>query len=351
MSSPLSTGSPNFYSLTGKINPITEIINAGILTSGKVFWVKDTSDDDYVSFKDSVGRENLFDTIQAAIDKCTSDQNDYVMVCPKKNGAVWQLTEGINLDEDNVHLISVGYGRSNIGYSNTIEGYAVGVVHDDQFLYVTGNGCEVAGFRFSGTGAATAAAGYGSTDEGILVVNANNVWVHDCHVEVSGSAATAWDALGSVSCGYIKVADGKAGARFENVTLHAGTTNAGSATLVNVGAESKDATFKDCTFVWGGADTDTAVMRVGTGDIGLLLFDKCKFVNINSATAPASLITGNVTAEEGVVLFDHCAAVGVTAMGTDSQVFIVPAVGGGTIANLIENPMLAGAGTCLLAST
>ena len=108
----------------GKIDPLSEIRNAGIITTGNVFWVKDPSDADYVSFKDEVGRENLFDTIQAAINKCTSDQNDYVMVCPKKDGAVWQLSAALDLNKNRVHLISVGYNRTNVGYSNIIEGYA-----------------------------------------------------------------------------------------------------------------------------------------------------------------------------------------------------------------------------------
>jgi hypothetical protein len=347
----LSPSSPNYFALSGKIDPISEIKNAGLITSGKVIWVKDPSDDDYSAFKEAVGSDDNFsDTIQGGIDKCTSDTNDYVLVCPKKNGAVWQLSEGINLDEDNVHLISVGYMKTNIGYSNTLEGYASATVHDDQFLYITGNNCEVAGFRFSGTGAGSGAAGKGSIDDGLLYVNAKNCWVHDCHMVVSGSASTAWDVLGSISCGFVKIGDNADGARFDNFTMHIGTTAAGSPTLINVGAEAKDVTFADCSVVFTATDTDNPVIRVGTGDIGCLLFDRCKFVNINSATLPASLAVGNVTAEEGIVLFDHCSAVGFTAMGTDTQVFIAPGAAGGTIASLVENTGLAIAGTSLMVS-
>lgn len=345
----LNSNTPNYYALTGKINPLSEIMNAGVLTSGNVYWVKASTDTDYYDLFHSVGKQYVFDNIQDAINACTSDQNDYVFVCPKADGTPWDLTAAIDLDEDNVHLISVGYNATNIGYSNTLRGYASTVAHDDEFLYVTGNNCEVAGFRLLGTGAATAASGVtGTIDNALLYVNADNVWVHDCHVEYSGSAATAWDKLGK---GMIAVGGGKNGARFDNVTYYGGTTNAGTPTIINIGAESRDATFKDCTFVWKGVDTDTANIRVGTGDIGLLLFDRCRFVNFNHATAPDSLCVGNVTTEEGVVLFDHCAAVGITAMGTDAEVFVVPGQGGGTIANLLENPGLAIPGTALLPTT
>src|SRR5438477_493687 len=72
-----------FLAFGGKIDPISEIRNAGIVTSGSVFWVKATSDSDYVTFVDAVGASNVTNGIQAAINKCRNDKNDYVLVVPK----------------------------------------------------------------------------------------------------------------------------------------------------------------------------------------------------------------------------------------------------------------------------
>ena len=78
-----------------KIDPMSEIRNAGILTTSEVYWVKDLGDDDYVSLKNQVGKHYITNTIQDAIDKCVSDQNDYVMVCPKKDGSAWEMGTAI----------------------------------------------------------------------------------------------------------------------------------------------------------------------------------------------------------------------------------------------------------------
>lgn len=330
-----------FAAFGGKIDPISEIRNAGIVTSGNVFWVKDPSDSDYVEFKDAVGQENLFDTIQAAIDKCTSDQNDYVMVCPKKDGAVWTMAAALDLNEDRVHLISVGYGRTHCGYSNTIEGYAVGTLHDDQLIEVTGKGCEIAGFNFKGTGAATAAAG--GTTLGMLYLSgsAHDLWLHDTHFDLMGSAASAWQKM---TGGVIRGGSAVEGFLAENVTIHMGTMTAATIPVVTQSAEGKDWTFRDCAFTFTAGDTDHEPFIAGTGDIGLLLFDRCKFVNVNNATAPASLITGEVTDEQGLVLFDYCTAVGITAYGTNAQVYCAPTWPAGTIA-VMTNPGIATLGS------
>lgn len=341
--SDILSGSRNYFHLNGKINPLTEIMNAGIMTSGNVYWVKDPSDDDYISFKDSVGRQYCYDTIQEAIDKCTSDQNDYVMVCPKKAGAAWELSTAINLDKNKVHLISVGYGRTNTGFTNTLTGWAVGTTHDDEFIYVTGTACEIAGFHLAGTGAATMSeTSVGTIDNGLLYVAAPDCWVHDCDLSVVGSADTAFDEIGK---GIISAGSAAApGARFENVNVEAVTVGAGTPTLFNTGEENKGWQVKDCTFTfWSGA-TDHEPLIAGTGVIGMLLLDNCKFININSGTVPASVLNGDVTPTEGAALMHYCSGVNVTSFGTNDATFVVP-TSSGTAANTMKNPGIGIIGT------
>ena len=48
-----------------KINPLSDIANLGIQTTGNVAFVKHPSDADYIRVKEDVGNDKLFDTIQA----------------------------------------------------------------------------------------------------------------------------------------------------------------------------------------------------------------------------------------------------------------------------------------------
>lgn len=340
-----------FSAFGGKIDPISELRNSGLVTSGDVYWVKDPSDDDYLSFKDAVGgSEYCYDTIQEAINKCTNDQNDYVMVCPKKDMAVWQLSAAIDLNKDKVHLISVGYGRQSKGYSNILEGYAATTTHDDEFLHITGSGCEVAGFYIHGTGAGTAATGYGTISNGLLYFSGTceDVWVHDCTVRADGSNAAVWDTLAGVVAGSVGVKN----VRLTNVSIETGTAlTTGTTVLLGVGGACKDWTVEDCTFKWWNSATTNRPINIGTGDIGALLFDQCKFLNINAATAPASLCTGNIAAESGIALFHFCSAVGVTAYGTDTEVYVAPTASGTSAGAKMQNTLIAIVGTCASPTT
>src|SRR3990167_9764160 len=89
-----------------KINPLSDIANLGIVTTGNVVFVKDPGDDDYRRVKEDVGNENLFDTIQAAIDspKIRDGKNDYIIVCPKDDNTAYVPSgtpAGVVLDKDN----------------------------------------------------------------------------------------------------------------------------------------------------------------------------------------------------------------------------------------------------------
>ena len=69
-----------FLAYGGKIDPLSEIRNAGIVTNGSVFWSKQVDDPDYTTFQAVVGQQSTFGTIQGAIDKARDDKNDYVLV-------------------------------------------------------------------------------------------------------------------------------------------------------------------------------------------------------------------------------------------------------------------------------
>ena len=105
-----------FLAFGGKIDPLSEIRNAGIVTNGSVFWVKAVADSDYTTFQDSVGAANVRNTAQGGIDQARSDLNDYVIVTPQDANEVYALGTAIDVNEDRVHLISAGYTKAAQGY-------------------------------------------------------------------------------------------------------------------------------------------------------------------------------------------------------------------------------------------
>lgn len=347
-------GSKNYFHLGGKIDPIAEIVNAGILTTGKVYWVKDIDDEDYLEFKDRVGEHYCDTDIQSAIDKCVDDQNDYVMVCPKNAGSAWHVIPaigGINLNKDKVHLIGVGYNANNQYYGCRIEGFGTagvgtalgGTITDNGLLYVTGNGCEVAGFRL----AATAGTGGGGTAEtaACLGISGHDAWVHDCAVEISGGA---WDE-GTPSAAIVG-GSAISGARLENLDVSYGTdTTAGAINGVTLGAQARDWLIKDSRFFTWAEDAEDAAIVSGTGSIrGIhVLVDNCMAINANTGTAVAEMVQGTCPALS-MSHIKNCAAVGFTAMSDDAQITITPTLNG--TVGLLENPGLAISGTALLAT-
>src|SRR6266571_2885324 len=140
-----------FLAFGGKIDPISEIRNGGLLTSGSALWVKNVTDADYRTFANQVGPANIFTDIQSAINRARNDKNDYIFVCPQDGGSAWTNTTNVGsaiiINKARVHLISVGYGKTPYGYSNTIRGFGTATAYDTAVVKVLAPGVEIAGFR------------------------------------------------------------------------------------------------------------------------------------------------------------------------------------------------------------
>src|SRR3990167_4749644 len=183
-----------------KVDPLSEIRNAGILTTGNVVWVKHPDDADYITVKEAVGNENLFDDIQSAVDssKVRSGKNDYVIVCPRDDNTAWVpagTPAGVVLDKHNVHLIGLGAGRAFGSASVVLEAPGTaGTIGTMGILQITGNSCEVAGLHFRGTAGTSQGGTMGDGgDGGVVTIGAgvNGVYLHDFKVEKQG---IQWDA-------------------------------------------------------------------------------------------------------------------------------------------------------------
>ena len=163
---------PSMVLAANKINPLSDIKNLGIQTTGNVVFVKHPSDADYRTVKESVGNENLFDTIQSAIDspKVRSGKNDYVIVCPRDDNTAWLPTgtpAAVNLNKHNVHVVALGatgaFGSASVVLE--LPGTA-GTIGTMGLLQITGNSSGFTGFHFRGTAGTSAGGTLGDGGDG-----------------------------------------------------------------------------------------------------------------------------------------------------------------------------------------
>lgn len=331
---------------TYKIDPLTEIRNAGIVTNGDVFWVSSESDSAHRDRIDALGRKEVKVSLQAAIDDATTDNNDYILVVPTDGGTVRPLGTAVDVNEDRLHILGVGYKPTPVAYDGlTFEGYAVASGVDTELLAITGAGVEIGGLKFQGTsgthanGTMTSMVTVGTAASG----TPHDLWVHDVHVENTQSAAAGGTAdIINISG---DVATGITGITFERCWL--GNWNWAPQDVIAIAgtAGPTRSTFKDVTFVMNAQATTDQFVTLGTGATEYTSFENCKFINVDAGTAPASAVEG-ASLLDNPVLMSNCSAVNVSAFGTDTEVFVTPSMQG-SATNGQYNPGIARVGTAV----
>ena len=128
-----------FLANGGKIDPLTDIRNMGIVTAGDVYWVSSVSDSDHTARTDKMGRQVVKTSIQQAVDATVNDQNDYILVVPSDANAVFGLGTAVDLNKDRVHLLGLGYNKAKNSYSVTVRDN-FGTTPDTEVINVTGDG-------------------------------------------------------------------------------------------------------------------------------------------------------------------------------------------------------------------
>ncbi len=300
-----------FHALLGaKIDPFSEIKNSGLLTTGSVLVVKDPSDVDYLVVKDAVGRDNFFDDPQAALDKTRSDMNDYVLVAPKDANGIWDLGTALDIVNDRVHLISLGHTNALHGYSNTIRGFGSAAL-DSEVVNVTGNGVEVAGFRFLGTHGTTA----DGTIDNVLNVTGSQFNIHHSVVESNVAAGASDGTLVNVG------ANG-----FAANHSWFGNTSGNQAAISVTGATTRHL-FENCTFVMDAEAVGDEFFLSAAGAGQYSIVRDSAFINLELGTLVASAITGSV-AVDNPWLFMNNSYVNITDAGSDPTVFVSPSASG-----------------------
>ena len=337
-----------FLAYGGKIDPLSEIRNAGIVTNGSVFWTKAVADSDYTTFQDQVGAANVRNTAQASIDQVRSDTNDYVIVCPQDANAVYALGTAIDVNEDRVHLIGAGYTKASMGYALTFRGYVVADVNDTNLMDVTGAGCELAGFRLLGTSGTAAT---GTINAGFLRLGtaasgtAHMTNVHDVVIENTQAAAAG----GTTDLVTVQgdVGGGIVGCRFDDCWI-GDWAWAPAACVRETGTAGPTRTqFRNTDFVIDAQATTDSFVTIGTGVTEYHKFKDCNFINVTAGTLVASAIVGAVLVDNPVLL-DNCRYLNVTQAGTDTEAYKSPA-SSGTQAALFDYGIYKG--TAALAAT
>ena len=313
---------------TYKIDPLTEIRNAGIVTSGDVYWVSSVSDANHTTRRNDLGRAVVKETVQAAIDASRDDHNDYIMVIPTDGGTVRPLGTAIDVNKERVHILGVGYKPVPMAYNGlTFEGYAVTSGVDTELINVVSAGVELGGLKFLGTsgthanGTITALMRVGTAAAG----TPHDLWVHDVQVENTQAAAANGTAFIVNITG--DVATGINGIRFDRAWL--GNWAWAPAAVVQMGgtAGPTRTAFHDTTFVIDAQATTDDFVVLGTGQTEYAIFKNCDFINVAAGTAPASALTGAVLVDNPV-LMRNCSYINVTQAGTDTEVFKAPAYSG-----------------------
>jgi len=327
-----------------KIDPLSEIRNAGIITNGDVFWVSSVSDDQHRVRTDEMGNSVVKLTVQDAVDAAKTDNNDYILVVPTDGGTVRPLGTAIDVNEDRLHIIGLGATPAPQAYNGlTFEGYVAATGIDTEMVSVTGAGVHMEGLKFLGT-SGTAALG---TMTAIMTVGtAASGTPHDLslvnmHLENTQAAAASGTAdILNVSG---DVAGGIQGLYFEKSWF--GNWNWAPEAVVQFGGTAGPTRFKfkDCTFVTDAQATTDDIVNLGTGVTEYGEFENCKFINVEAGTAPASAITGALLLDNPVLAWD-CKGANVTAIGTDTELLVTPTQAGTAGAGL-HNPNIAFVGS------
>jgi hypothetical protein len=148
--------------------------------AGNVFYVNGGSDGPTDDLFDGLRPETPKQTIQAAIDLCTANNNDYVIILNYGGNGRAAETWPVVVDNDLMHIIGVG----TVGQKWPVvrpNAPAAGDLNSPAFS-VTADRVEIAGLEIGG----------GDAAGGIHPVDAGGVWgltIHDCFFGVTGDSA------------------------------------------------------------------------------------------------------------------------------------------------------------------
>ena len=320
-----------------KVDPLSEIRNSGIMTNGSVIWVKQVADADYTNFADQVGAGVIRNTPQAGVNLTRTDRNDYVMLVPADANAVYGQGTALDIANDRVHMVGIGYGEAKRSYSVTVRSN-MGTTPDTELLHVSGDGVQIAGVRFLGTLGTNAG---GTMSNGVARIAGHDFWAKSVVFEDS---TDIWGTPPVVRGMGTAAHDARFDSCFFAISGTGNVESAGNSALVIGGDGNKRWEFNDSFFTLPAGSVTETFFTPGTGAKERTVFNRSHFGNVNgTAFVITSAIRGSVTANNPVLL-NYSTGLAITAMGTDPNVFTVPNESGTAGAGL-HNPYIYRVGT------
>ena len=319
-----------------KVDPLSEIRNSGIMTNGSVLWVKQVADADYTNFADQVGADVIRNTIADSLLQTRDERNDYVMVIPADANAVYGQGTAVDITNDRVHMVGVGYGEAKRSYSITVRSN-MGTVPDTELLHVSGAGVQIAGLRFLGTLGTNAG---GTMSNGVARIAGHDFWAKSCVFEDS---TNIWGTPPVVRGMGTLAHDARFDDCFFAITGTGNVESAGNSALVVGGDGNKRWEFNNGRFTMPMGSTTETYFSPGTGAKERTEFNDCYFGNtLGTRFVTTSAIRGSTDANNPVLL-TNCRSIALTAFGTDPNVFSVPNQSGTTVG--LHQPFIFRVGT------
>jgi len=283
-----------------------KLAGAGMLSTGRILLVKDANDPDLNELLHTFSRDDHFTDIQSALDVCSDDQNDYVLVCPTDNNTAWAQTANLDVKGTGkygrfLHLIGLerGPNKPEISFAGA---FAVRVGNGA----LTGARCrsvELANLRISASG---------TTNIHVLELGDSSGFTYDTLIrncDISTTATTAAMA---------EIKDFSQQAFFDDCVLGQPSAHPDDIYLQGAGAAATGVTvFRNCKFIHFAAATADQYATIVAG--ANVLFQKCDFYNANHANF--AIAVGVVSAEMAILANCNMLA---TTMATTAKSLVAP---------------------------
>lgn len=295
---------------------IGKLAGAGLLSTGRIYYVKHTSDADRPEFVSTIPGSRRFITIQAALAVCRSGAHDYVLLCPQDDNAAWAQTADIDILGRDIHLVGVSSGpnRPLITFS-TAKSIDIGngAVTGDRT-----RGIELGNLKVTASGATS----IHCIDVGDSSKFTYDTWIHDCLISTTATSAAK-----------AEIKDFGSDLLVERCTIGQYGTHPDDNYLQGAGAIGGE--FRDCLFMHDAAGAGDQFATIVSTSLPCV-FRGCIFVNKGTATMTVGI------ASAGLAVMHNCGMTKATAMATTSQSLITPSgMGLSVTAADVFNPGLA----------
>ena len=238
--------------------------------AGNVFYVNGGSDGPVVDTGSGLTPGDPKQLLQSAIDLCTNENNDYVIVLNYGGNARAVEAWPVEVNKTMCHIIGVGDIAAKWPLVSSDD--------DNPALLITSDRVEIANMNFGG----------GATTGSIHIGNAGGAWgtnVHDCFFGVEGTGQDGIRIPAGTAAPYLTVTD----CRFDQGLTRDGVRFEGNATRCRIGLPGRGNVFTNLDSGSGGIGIN---LTVGVTEPGI--FDNIFGIDADTAGAAITFAAGVV---------------------------------------------------------